>query len=114
MTPSISVVIPTYNRAHVVVQAIESALQQTLRDLEVIVVDDGSTDGTGETLDREYGNRIRYFHQQNQGQSVARNKGLWEAKGEWVAFLDSDDVWLPEKLQHQLQALEIFRAKCNV
>lgn len=114
MEPTVSVVIPTYNRAPLVRNSIESTLGQTFRDLEVIVVDDGSSDGTGEILRREYGRRIRYFYQPNQGQSVARNTGLAEAKGEWVAFLDSDDAWLPEKLQYQLQALELFRGRCDL
>ena len=114
LKPMVSVIIPTYNRAASVGRSIESALEQTSRDIEVIVVDDGSTDGTAEILGREYGQRIRYFYQPNQGQSAARNRGLDAARGEWAAFLDSDDVWRPEKLQYQLQALRLFRGRCEV
>lgn len=107
----VSVVIPTYNRASLVRNSIESALGQTFRDLEVIVVDDGSTDGTGEIVRREYGERIRYFYQPNQGQSVAFNSGIEKARGEYIAFLASDDVWLPEKIEWQLKALNQFGPK---
>lgn len=116
--PLISVVIPTFNRAKQVETALKSVLAQTYREFEVLVIDDGSTDGTGEAL-REIisslgkgGTRVRYFFQSNQGQSAARNKGTSEARGEWVAFLDSDDVWLPEKLEWQVRALEQFEGKC--
>lgn len=116
--PFISVVIPTYNRAHQVQAALKSVLAQTYPEFEAIIVDDGSTDGTGEALrqfiSQELGNgrQIRYFFQPNQGQSAARNKGIDEAHGEWVAFLDSDDVWLPEKLEWQVRAVEQFKGKC--
>jgi glycosyltransferase involved in cell wall biosynthesis len=108
MIPKVSVVIPTYNRADKVQKAVESVLAQSFTDLEVIVVDDGSSDGTGQALQQAFGNRIRYFFQPNQGVSVARNKGIEEAKGEWLAFLDSDDLWEREKLEWQLRALEQF------
>lgn len=117
-TPFISVVIPTFNRARQVQAALKSALAQTYREFEVIVIDDGSTDGTGEALQEiislqgNGGKRVRYLFQSNQGQSAARNKGTDEARGEWVAFLDSDDVWLPEKLEWQVRALEQFEGKC--
>lgn len=118
-SPFISVVIPTYNRARQVQAALKSVLAQTYPEFEVIVVDDGSTDGTGEALQyisQQGGNckPIRYFFQPNQGQSSARNKGIAEARGEWVAFLDSDDVWLPEKLESQMRAIEQFKSKCGV
>jgi glycosyltransferase involved in cell wall biosynthesis len=112
MDPKVSVVIPTYNRAGIVPRAIESVLAQTVTDLEVIVVDDGSSDDTGKTLEEMFGDRIRYFAQVNQGASVARNRGIEEARGEWIAFLDSDDLWEKEKLEWQLKALEQFSPQC--
>jgi len=113
MNPKVSVIIPTYNRAAQVQSAIESALAQTSGDLEVIVVDDGSSDGTGQILEEIYGDRIRYFAQANQGVSAAWNKGLAEARGEWVAFLASDDFWEKEKLEWQFKALERFAPQCG-
>jgi glycosyltransferase involved in cell wall biosynthesis len=112
--PKVSVIIPTYNRATKVRNAIDSALNQTFSDLEVIVVDDGSTDNTGEVLREAYGNRIRYFGQPNQGASAARNKGLAEARGEWIALLDSDDFWEKEKIEWQLKAVEQLGPRCGV
>jgi glycosyltransferase involved in cell wall biosynthesis len=111
MNPKVSVIIPTYNRAATVRNAIESVLGQTFSDLEVIVVDDGSSDGTDKILQESYGDRIRYFAQTNQGVSAARNKGLAEARGEWIALLDSDDLWEKEKLEWQFKALERFGPK---
>jgi glycosyltransferase involved in cell wall biosynthesis len=113
MNPKVSVVIPTYNRAAVVSHAIDSVLAQTVTDLEVVVVDDGSSDGTGQILGEFFGDRIRYYAQANQGVSVARNKGVEEARGEWIAFLDSDDLWESEKLEWQFKALERFSSCCS-
>ena len=113
MNPRVSVVIPTYNRADKVRASIDSALAQSFRDIEVIVVDDGSMDGTGQLLAEAYGSRIRYFAQANQGVSAARNKGIAEAGGEWIAFLDSDDLWEKDKLEWQLKALERFGPRCG-
>ena len=110
--PKVSVVIPTYNRADKVRPTIESVLGQTVTDLEVIVVDDGSSDGTGKILEETFGDRIRYYAQANQGASVARNKGVEKARGEWIAFLDSDDLWEREKLEWQFKALEQFAPHC--
>ena len=87
-------------------------MQQSFTDFEVIVVDDGSSDGTEETLREAFGDRIRYYFQPNQGVSVARNRGIEEARGEWIAFLDSDDLWETEKLEWQLKALEQFDSQC--
>ena len=101
----VSVVIPTYNRKGMVCRAIESVLGQTLRSSEIIVVDDGSTDGTEGAL-RAYGNKINYVYQRNEGVSAARNCGLKASRGQLVAFLDSDDVWLPRMLQVQVPALD--------
>jgi glycosyltransferase involved in cell wall biosynthesis len=100
--PGISVIIPTYNRAQLVTKAIDSVLAQTYHDYEIIVVDDGSTDNTKEVL-QPYMDRIRYIYQENAGVSAARNAGIRVAKGEWIAFIDSDDQWLPDKLSAQIE-----------
>jgi glycosyltransferase involved in cell wall biosynthesis len=113
MNPKVSVVIPTYNRAAKVHGAVASVLDQTFSDLEVIVVDDGSSDDTGKILGEMFGDRVRYFAQANQGVSVARNKGIAEARGEWIAFLDSDDQWEREKLEWQFKALDRFGHACG-
>ncbi len=113
MNPKVSVVIPTYNRADKVGPAIESVLGQTFTDLEVIVVDDGSSDDTGNILGEIYGDRIRYYFQTNQGASVARNQGIEHSRGEWIAFLDSDDLWERDKLEWQFKALERFAPQCG-
>src|ERR1039457_3807219 len=113
MNPKVSVVIPTYNRAAQVRKGIESVLAQTVTDLEVIVVDDGSSDDTEKTLGQIFGDRIRYYDQRNEGASVAWNKGIEEARGEWIAFLDSDDIWEREKLEWQFKALERFGPECG-
>ena len=97
---TISVIIPAYNRARELRNAIDSALAQTRLPIEVIVVDDGSTDETPEVLAR-YGDRIRVVRQSNQGVAAARNAGIAIARGDLLAFLDSDDVWLPRKLELQ-------------
>lgn len=102
MKPTVSVVIPAYNYARFLGEAIESALKQTLPPLEVIVVDDGSTDNTAEVLAR-YGDRVRVLRQKNQGVSVAANHGAEMARGDLLAFLDADDIWLPRKLELQVQ-----------
>jgi glycosyltransferase involved in cell wall biosynthesis len=118
----ISVVIPTYNRAQQLLCAIDSVVAQEYRDFEIVVVDDGSTDDTAEKIESirskhsRQGTRalpIRYFYQPNQGQSAARNKAIAEATGNWIAFLDSDDVWLPEKLQWQVRAIDQFQGECG-
>jgi glycosyltransferase involved in cell wall biosynthesis len=101
MMKTISVIIPTYNYARFLREAIDSALAQTHAPLEVIVVDDGSTDETAQVL-AEYGAKIRPLWQENQGVAAARNTGLAAARGEYVTFLDSDDVWKPRKLERQI------------
>lgn len=98
----ISVVIPTYNHARWLPESIESALNQTLKPYEIIVVDDGSKDDTREVVGRF---PVKYVYQQNAGLSAARNKGIEVASGDWVALLDADDVWLPTKLERQAQAI---------
>jgi len=99
----VSVVIRTYNRAYIVAEAIESALNQTYGDFELLVVDDGSTDNTPEVVRRFQDPRLRYIrHEKNRGVGAACNTGAAEAQGEWIAFLDSDDIWKPEKLERQV------------
>lgn len=104
MAIKVSVIIPTYNRARYIIEAVDSVLVQTYKDYEIIVVDDGSTDNTKEVL-LPYMDRITYIYQSNKGVSAARNAGILAAKGEWIAFLDSDDEWLPNKLEAQLEDL---------
>jgi glycosyltransferase involved in cell wall biosynthesis len=96
----ISVIIPTYNYGRFIGAAVESALGQTLRPAEVIIVDDGSTDETAEAVAR-FGRQVRYIRQENAGVCRARNRGVAESSGELIAFLDADDIWEPEKLEKQ-------------
>jgi glycosyltransferase involved in cell wall biosynthesis len=118
-TPRLSVVIATYNRAPLLKVAIDSVLSQTYQDYELIVADDGSSDDTAELVSSyaERGmrgaERIHYFYQKNQGKSVALNNAIAQARGEWIAFLDSDDYWLAEKLERQFAALEHFQGRCG-
>jgi len=101
---TVTVVIPTYNRHSLLARALRSLMAQTRPPDEIIVVDDGSTDGTGERLAREFPS-VRYFAQERRGVSSARNRAIRAASGEWMGFLDSDDEWLPEKLARQLAVL---------
>ncbi len=103
--PLVSVVIPTYNRARVVERALKTAFDQTYRNMEIIVVDDGSTDDTEAAL-APYKERIRYYYQKNGGASAARNRAIQESRGKYIAFLDSDDEWLPAKIEKQVALLE--------
>ena len=108
-TPLLSVVIPTRNRAHLVCDAVESALAQGAGRVEVIVVDDGSTDGTADVLARRFGQRIRLLRTHGRrGVGAARNLGVSAAGGELLAFLDDDDLWLPGKLDAELRVFESF------
>lgn len=102
----VSVIIPCYNRAHIVGDTIESVLAQTYGNFEALVIDDGSTDDTREVVSSYTDPRVRYIHRENGGLSAARNSGLGAASGEFLAFLDSDDIWHPWKLAAQI---EIFR-----
>jgi glycosyltransferase involved in cell wall biosynthesis len=109
--PLVSVIIPAYNRAHTVAETVDSVLQQTYPNLEVILVDDGSTDNTQEVL-RGYRDRIRVVRQDNAGQMAARNRGIQESCGEIVTFLDSDDLWLPTCVERHVKVLQ--KAPSNV
>lgn len=109
-TPLISVVIPTFNRAHCIARAVESVLNQTFTDCEVIVVDDGSTDATTEVL-APFASRIRLLRQANAGVAAARNTGIRAARGRWIAFQDSDDEWHPDKLRRQTECLAKYQAQ---
>lgn len=104
--PLVSVVVPTYNRCEQLPRAIDSILKQTAQDLEVIVVDDGSSDDTPAVAKRFTDPRVRYLRRENGGVCAARNTGIAAARGDWLAFLDDDDEWLPEKLSLQLAAAE--------
>lgn len=106
----VSVIIPTYNRAKHISKAIDSVLAQTYKSYEIIVIDDGSTDDTRQVL-ASYEGRIKYIYQENSGHAPARNTGIRAATGKWVAFLDSDDTWLPEKLSKQIEILISSNAK---
>ena len=101
----VSVIIPTYNRAHLVGYAIDSVLRQTYSNFEIFVIDDGSTDGTESVVGR-YGDRVRYIRQPNRGVGSARNAGLERATGDCIAFLDSDDYWFDFKLELQVKVLQ--------
>ena len=99
----VSVVIPNYNYARFLPEAIDSVLAQTYGQIEIIVVDDGSTDDSREILDG-YGDRVTVIFQQNAGVSAARNNGVSRSRGEYLAFLDADDAWLPAKIERQIAA----------
>jgi glycosyltransferase involved in cell wall biosynthesis len=104
----VSALIPTYNRKEYVIRAIESVLAQTAPVDEIVIVDDGSTDGTAEAIHNRYGSRVRVVRQQNMGVSVARTRAISEARGEWIAFLDSDDAWVPERNAALLKAASLM------
>lgn len=103
--PKVSVIIPTYNRAALISRALDSVLTQTFKDFDIVVIDDGSVDNTKEVI-KPYLDRIRYIYQTNGGISAARNRGIQESTGQYIAFLDSDDYWAPEKLQYQVEILD--------
>ena len=102
----VSVIIPTYNRKHTLKRAIQSVYIQSLPPFEIIVVDDGSNDGTKEWVKQKYPD-IKYIYQKNSGVSSARNKGIKIARGDWIALLDSDDEWLPNKLNEQINRIKL-------
>ncbi|EGV52019.1 glycosyltransferase family 2 protein [endosymbiont of Riftia pachyptila] len=106
----VSVIIPTHNRAATLPRAIESVLQQSHPADEILIVDDGSDDDSRALVTQQFP-QCRYLHQQNRGVSSARNLGISASKGEWIALLDSDDAWLPQKLEQQLARVEAQEGK---
>ena len=113
--PQISIIVPTYNRADFLPKAIQSILNQTYQDWEAIIVDDGSTDKTEEIVKDYNESRIRYIaHKSNLGISTARNTGIKNSKGKYIALLDSDDEWFPEKLSCQMKTFQEEDLKCGV
>ncbi len=105
MSDKVSVIIPTYNRENFIKKALDSVLRQTFQNFEIIVLDDGSTDNT-KTIVEGYSEKVRYFYQDNRGIAGARNEAIRKSCGGFIAFLDSDDYWMPEKLERQM---ELFR-----
>lgn len=105
-SPPISIILPTYNRAHTLERAIDSVFQQTYKNWELLVVDDGSTDNTREILEPYLqGSKVKYFRQDRRGVSAARNAGVMASMGSWLAFLDSDDEWMSHKLELQVKQI---------
>ena len=103
--PTVSIIIPTYNREQLLGRAIKSVLAQTYQDFELIIVDDGSTDNTERLVKSFNSEKTRYIrHRKNKGPAAARNTGIRSAKGDYIAFQDSDDEWMPEKLEKQMRA----------
>lgn len=111
----VNIILPTYNRAQLIARAIKSVLNQTYRDFEIIVVDDGSTDNTEEVVKKIDDKRIRYIrHKENKGAAAARNTGIKASKDQYIAFQDSDDEWPPEKIEKQIIAFENVSPKVGV
>lgn len=108
MSDSVSIIMPSYNTASYIAETVQSVISQTYQNWELIIVDDCSTDDTGAVLQPFLADeRIRYFkNEKNSGAAVSRNRALREAKGKWIAFLDSDDLWMPEKLEKQIAFME--------
>ncbi|EEB73891.1 glycosyltransferase family 2 protein [Thermococcus sp. AM4] len=104
--PKISIILPTYNRGYIIGRTIRSVLDQTFKDFELIIIDDGSTDNTKNIVEiyKEKDNRIRYIrHKRNLGANAARNTGIKKSRGEYIAFIDSDTIWKPQKLEIQIK-----------
>lgn len=113
--PAVSVIIPVYNRSHVIERAVQSVLNQTCQDFEVIIIDDASSDNTWKKLDKLNDKRIRKIrNRKNRGPAGSRNIGIREARGKYIAFLDSDDEWLPQKIEKQVQVLEATSSEVGV
>ena len=104
-TPRVSIIIPVYNYERYLSEAIESVLAQTYSHIEIIVVDDGSTDGSAEVAGH-YTNSVQYVYQPNAGLAAALNKGITMSSGGFLSFLDADDIWTPKKLEHQMRAMD--------
>jgi glycosyltransferase involved in cell wall biosynthesis len=112
--PCVSVIIPTYNRAEMLIRAIRSVLKQTYEDYEIIVVDDGSTDDTAKVMKAYENDKFKYIrYSLNKGGAFARNLGLDSSRGKYIAFLDSDDEWLPTKLEKQTKFIDWFLIKAT-
>ncbi|MBE0654729.1 MAG: glycosyltransferase family 2 protein [Bacteroidales bacterium] len=106
-SPKVTIIIPTHNRADILPRAIKSVQAQTFQDYELIIIDDASTDETDQVMKGIVSDKIRYIKlDKNQGQCVARNRAYQKARGEYIGFLDSDDEWMPEKLEKQLRLFE--------
>lgn len=103
-----SVVIPLYNKELSITNTVQSVLDQTCQDFEIVIVNDGSTDNSIKAVEAINDNRIRLIHQENQGVSAARNRGIKEAKYEWIAFLDGDDLWEPNHLEEITKMMELY------
>lgn len=103
----VSIIMPSWNTENYIAETIQSVINQTYKNWELLIVDDCSTDNTDEVVASFHDDRIKYFHNdKNSGAALTRNKALREAKGEWIAFLDSDDLWKPEKLEHQIDFMK--------
>ncbi len=115
MGPLVSVIVPTYNRANTIIRAIESVLKQTYENIEIIIVDDASGDNTAEMVKSVVDSRIKIIrHETNKGGGAARNTGINEARGKYVSFLDSDDIWIPEKIEKQVDQFERADSRVGV
>ena len=99
----VSVVIPAYNSEQYINECIDSVLNQTYQNYEIIVIDDGSTDNTVNLVKQYNNEKIKLYHQMNSGSGAARNLGVKQAHGKWIAFIDADDIWLPDKLHKHLE-----------
>ena len=107
MNDLVSIVMPSYNTGQYIASSVESVLSQTYQNWELLIVDDCSTDNTDEIMASFHDERIKYFkNEKNSGAATSRNRALREAKGKWIAFLDSDDLWLPEKLERQISFMQ--------
>lgn len=106
--PLVSIILPTYNRSEFLKRAVDSVINQSMNDWELIIWDDGSTDGTADYCQALYDERIRYFWHENRGVSFARNRAIENSVGDYLAFLDSDDEWLPDKLSVQMAVLDQY------
>jgi len=109
-SPFFSDIIPTYNRKTLLKTALESVLDQTFDDFEVVIIDDGSTDNTNKMIESYEDKRIKYIYQKNHGVAHARNRGIEKSEGKFISFLDSDDKWVPQKLQRTFQDINEFPA----
>ncbi|MFT4599939.1 MAG: teichuronic acid biosynthesis glycosyltransferase TuaG [Arenicella sp.] len=106
MRPLVSIIVPIYNGASFIKETVQSCLDQTYENWELIIIDDGSTDNSAEIIKGFLSDKVRYFRKENGGQASARNLGIEKSKGDWIAFLDADDIWVAEKLQKQIFVIE--------